>query len=158
VTAGRLSREPPQLGGRAVRPVIVVLVIAAAGVTTSCSDVSDQTACEQYAGLSTDVKTLQDLDAAEAAGDQVAAQAALVQSQLDALEATTDGRVHDWIVEVRTSVNEYADAAAGEAQAAVASGDQTVSDAAAKLNESWAAFDQAASGVCGAPESTSSAP
>jgi hypothetical protein len=144
------------LGGRAVRPVIVVLVIAAAGVTASCSDVSDQTACEQYAGLSTDVKTLQDLDAAQAAGDQVAAQAALVQSQLDALEATTDGRVHDWIVEVRTSVNEYA--AASEAQAAVASGDQTVSDAAAKLNESWAAFDQAASGVCGVPESTSSAP
>jgi len=124
--------------------------------------VSDQTACDQYADLSAEVETLQTLDAREAAGDQLAAQAALVQSQLDGLEASTEGRVHDWIAELRTRVNDLADAAASEAQQAVAADDeaiQTVSEAAAKLDDSWAAFDQAASGVCGsAVTPTSSAP
>ena len=130
-------------------PVVALVLLGTA--LAGCSEArvqADDDLCAQYRELDARVASLADVDPDTVTADELREQAEAAQEQLDAFQATTEGRLDTAISALRSAVNDLAVSAAAATQEALDTARPVIEDAHDDVDETWARVSSLADTYC----------
>ncbi|KQW52541.1 hypothetical protein ASC77_24520 [Nocardioides sp. Root1257] len=133
------------------RSAPVVALVLLGSVLAGCSQAkveADGDLCAQYRELDARVASLAAVDPDTVTADELREQAEAAQQQLDAFQATTEGRLDTAISALRSAVNDLAVSAAAATQEALDTARPAIEDALDDVDEAWARVGSLADTYC----------
>lgn len=147
-TRGGPVRRGSRLDGR--RTTVALTVAGALLSGCGAAQVStDQDLCLQYDQLVDKVQSLESIDPDTVTVDELRAEVARVEKQLDALQAVAEGQLDTVISNLRTAVNDLVTSAADAGQQALAATQPLLGETLDDISEAWATLQLAADAKCG---------
>lgn len=133
------------LVGRLAAALLACLVLAGCGEARVDTD---DDLCARYGEFDAQIASLAEVDPATVTADELRERAETAQEQLDAFQATTEGRLDTAISALRTAVDDLAVSAAAATQEALDTARPAIEDTLDDLDEAWARVRSLADTYC----------
>jgi len=132
-----------------LRPLITAgVLIASTQVVSACGDVADRDLCTQFTDLVTSAEQMQQQDPLTAKAEDLRGASEEFASELDQLQAVSEGRLDTAVSALRASIAAVRQAAIEERADALEAARGQLEEAMDDLSEAWAVLEQRVAVQC----------
>lgn len=130
------------------RTLTTALVIASTLVVAGCGDVADRDFCSSYDDVVAAAEDVRDLDVEQASAEELRDQVETFQSELDQLQAVSEGRLDTAISTLRTAVNDFVNSAVDAGEEALETARPMLEETKTDIQEAWSVVELMAANEC----------